>query len=134
MLPLDEDEFSRWFRSAENTLSSAESDHGAGFFNWSCFKSQQAAEFAIKAYLRGIGSSSYGHSISHLLREAGFPSELVDLGKTVDKYYIPTRYTDAWPDGVPEDYYTATESTESMEIAREIIEAVRKKWISLKKG
>lgn len=134
MLPLDEDEFARWFKSAEITLRSAASDHSSGFFNWSCFKSQQAAEFAIKAYLRGIGSPSYGHSISHLLKEAGFSSNLVDLGKVLDKYYIPTRYTDSWSEGVPEDYYTVNESNESMKISRKIIEAVMKKWTLLKKG
>lgn len=133
MLPLDEDEFARWFKSAEITLRSAGSDHGSGFFNWSCFKSQQAAEFAIKAYLRGIGSPSYGHSISHLLKEAGFSSDLVDLGKILDKYYIPTRYTDSWSEGVPEDYYTENESRESIKISSEVIEAVMKRWTSLRK-
>lgn len=133
MVPLDNGEFNRWYNSAEKTLRSAESDHNAMFYNWSCFKSQQASEFAIKAYLRGVGSASYGHSVSHLMLEAGFPNEVVEMAKAVDKNYIPTRYTDAWSEGTPEDYYTERDSIDSISVARKILDAVMKKWTSLKR-
>jgi HEPN domain-containing protein len=35
-------------KQAEATLASAKRDKEAGDFNWSCFKAQQAAEFAVK--------------------------------------------------------------------------------------
>jgi HEPN domain-containing protein len=133
MLPLDFSEFERWFRSAETTLRSAESDHNSSFYQWACFKAQQACEFAVKAYLKGIGSTSYGHSVSHLMAEAGFDKELIDIAKSIDKNYIPTRYADAWAEGLPEEYYTFNDSIESIDIAKEILEAVRKKWTSLSK-
>ncbi|QRF76559.1 HEPN domain protein [Thermoplasmatales archaeon] len=133
MLPLDDQEFERWYSSAEKTLRSALSDHNTAFYNWACFKAQQASEFAVKAYLRGIGSSSYGHSVSHLMMEAGFEKDAVDMAKTIDKYYIPTRYTDAWSDGTPEEYYSYNDSSDSIDIAKKILEAVRKKWMSLRK-
>lgn len=133
MSPLDYQEFERWYSSAEKTLKSAESDHKSAFYNWSCFKSQQASEFAVKAYLRGIGSPSYGNSVSHLMIEAGFEKDIVNMAKAIDKYYIPTRYTDAWSEGTPEEYYSYNDSTDSISIAREILDDVRKKWMSLRK-
>ncbi|MCY0883814.1 MAG: HEPN domain-containing protein [Acidianus infernus] len=33
--------------SAKQTLESARSDLNSGFYNWACFKSQQAAEFTV---------------------------------------------------------------------------------------
>jgi len=56
----DEDAFGRWLRQGEDTLRSAESDLKNGRFNWACFKCQQAAEYATKAALRGLGRSSSG--------------------------------------------------------------------------
>ncbi|MCL4341839.1 MAG: HEPN domain-containing protein [Candidatus Thermoplasmatota archaeon] len=134
MIPLDYSEFERWFRSAEATLRSAESDHNSSFYNWACFKGEQASKFAVKAYLKGMRMTSYGHSVSHLMKEAGFDKELIDLAKYTDKNYIPTRYTDAWAEGIPEEYYGFNDSTSSIEIANEILEAVREKWASLKEG
>ena len=132
MVPLDYSEFERWFSSAESTLRSAESDHNSSFYNWACFKAEQASEFAVKAYLKGIGLTSYGPTVSHLMEKAGFDKELIDLAKSIYKNYIPTRYTDAWAEGIPEEYYGLNDSTDSIEIAKEILEAVREKWTSLK--
>ena len=64
---LDEKEFDRWMSSAERTLISAQGDSKRGDYNWACFKAQQAAEFAVKAILRGLGFPSYGQSIYKLL-------------------------------------------------------------------
>jgi HEPN domain-containing protein len=32
--------------------------------------------------------------------------KVLQEAKTLDKYYIPTRYPNAWSEGAPEDYYT----------------------------
>ena len=130
---LDEDEYARWMSNAKYTLKSAENDKSAEFYNWACFKAQQATEYAVKAYIRGTGSDSFGHSVSLLLNKAGFDKNLVNIAKVLDKYYIPTRYTDAWTEGVPEDYYTLDEENEAIANAGIIIEEVESKWKSLKK-
>ena len=52
---LDEEEYNRWMKNAQTTLRSAINDKSSQFYNWACFKAQQAAEYAVKAYLRGIG-------------------------------------------------------------------------------
>jgi len=67
------------------------------------------------------------------MAEAGFDKELIDIAKSIDKNYIPTRYAYAWSEGLPEEYYTFNDSIESIDIAKEILEAVGKKWTSLSK-
>jgi len=79
-------------------LESAHGDLDRGDYNWACFKAQQAAEAAIKALLHGLGMPAYGHSISRLLtgiksKEVPVPEDVIEYAKTLDKYYVPTRYS-----------------------------------------
>ncbi|KAA8922166.1 HEPN domain-containing protein [Thermoplasma sp.] len=129
---LDEDEFNRWLKNARYTLKSARADVNAGFYSWACFKAQQAAEFAVKAYLRGIGEDSFGHSVSLLLKKANFDESLINIAKKIDRYYIPTRYTDAWSDGSPEDYYSSDDAEEAISSAESIISEVENRWKSFR--
>ena len=101
---LDREEFNRWMQNAKYTVKSADNDKASGFYNWACFKAQQAAEYAIKAYLRDTGKDSFGHSVSLLLKKVNFDDKIINTAKLIDRYYIPTRYTDAWAEGIPEDY------------------------------
>ena len=134
---LDEDEFKRWFNTALGTVRSAEGDLERGDYNWACFKAHQSAEFAVKGLLRGLGLSAYGHSVSALLAAA--PSELkapnlLHKAKTLDKYYVPTRYPNAWAEGSPADYYTSEDASQAIEYAKSIIGWVEEVWRSLKQG
>ena len=54
-------------RDVKKTLLSAEGDLGRGDYNWACFKAHQAAGYAVKALLHGLGLTPKGHSISLLL-------------------------------------------------------------------
>ena len=74
-----------------------------GFYNWACFKAQQAAWLALKAIVRAPGLPGHGHSLPSLWREAvehcrDF-AELRNCTVTLNQYYIPPRYPDAWPGG-----------------------------------
>lgn len=135
---LDEAEYSRWMRSSRNTLGSAGGDSEREDYNWACFKTHQAAEFAVKALLHGVGMPAYGHSVSRLLAEASRGSEIsedvVQAAKTLDKYYVPTRYPNAWVEGTPEDYYTERDAEEAIKSAEVIIGFVESSWSSLKRG
>jgi len=95
---LDGSEFSRWINMVKKTIDSSRGDLERGDYNWACFKAQQSAEFAVKALLHGLGLEAYGHSISSLLlklpRELS-PSIIMQEAKTLDKYYVPTRYPNA---------------------------------------
>ncbi len=129
---LDEEEFNRWMKNAKNTLRSAENDKSSQFYNWACFKAQQAAEYAIKAYLNGIGKAYFWNSIYFLMKDLDFNQGTIDLARKIDKYYIPTRYTDVWSEGTPEDYYTMEDADEAILSSSSIIDAVEEKWKSLK--
>ena len=129
---LDEDEFNRWQAHARSTLRSAYIDKSSGFYNWACSKAQQSAEYSANAFLRGIGFDSFDHSVSMLLKKGGFSEDSIKLAKKIDKYYIPTRYTDAWSEGLPEDYYTIEEAEDAMECSEKVISEVDDKWKSLK--
>ncbi len=131
---LDEEEFKRWQKHARSTLSSAYIDKSSGFYNWACFKAQQSAEYSAKAFLSGIGFDSFGQSVSMLLKKGGFSEDSIKLAKKIDKYYIPTRYTDAWSEGLPEDYYTIEEAEDALECSEKVISDVDDKWKSLKDG
>ena len=96
----DRDEFDRWLKQARHTLSSAERDLQAGDYAWSCFKSQQAGEYAAKAVLRGYGRLAAGNSILRLLEDMKKGGLRVDAtcvahARLLDRHYIPSRYPDA---------------------------------------
>ena len=129
---LDESEYNRWQSHAKSTLRSAQIDKSSGFYNWACFKAQQAAEYMAKALLRGMGIESYGHSVSQLLKNAEFNEKVLNLAKKIDKYYIPTRYTDAWSEGLPEDYYTLEDAEDAIMCAESVMIEVEERWKSLK--
>ena len=128
----DNDEYDRWMKHAERTLESAISDSSSGFYSWACFKAQQASEFSVEAYLRGVGMNTSGHAVSLLLQNAGFDKNVINTAMIVDKYYIPTRYADAWSEGIPDDYYNNNDSERAIEAAESIIEEVKLKLKSLK--
>ncbi len=135
---LDEEEFSRWMVSAKKTLESALGDLERGDYNWACFKAQQACEMAVKALMHGLGLPAYGHSASKLLvrlssKKVSIPKNLIDQAKTLDKYYIPTRYPNAWSEGAPHEYYTESEGREAIKYAERIIEWVEDLWRSLRR-
>lgn len=107
-----------------------------GDYSWSCFKSHQAAEYAVKALLHGVGETTHGHSISNLITKisaANF-SEVLEEAKALDKFYVPTRYPDAWSEGVPVDYYTERDATEALMWAEKILGWVVRVWKSLGGG
>lgn len=130
-LPLyDKEEYERWMRQAEATLSSAKRDMEAGDYNWSCFKAQQAAEFAVKGLLYGIGFSPVGHSILKLLGEIENRGinveELKECARALDRHYIPTRCANAHVEGAPYEFYDPVTAEKATECATYIIQFVKK--------
>ncbi|MGQ9642159.1 MAG: HEPN domain-containing protein, partial [Candidatus Bathycorpusculaceae bacterium] len=86
----------------------------------------------------GCGLPSYGHSLSRLLTSVeedlgSIEHEIVEAAKTLDKYYIPTRYPNAWVEGSPEEYYTKMDAEAAIKSAEQIISWVEERWKLLKK-
>lgn len=129
--PLDCTEYSRWFRHAEYTLRAVETDLSAGNYSWSCFKAQQAAEFAIKALLRALGRPAFGHNLVALSSEladycGGLDTRLRFCIGYLDKMYTSSRYPDAFVEGAPYERYTREEAVEAGECARLVLEWVKR--------
>jgi HEPN domain-containing protein len=125
-------EFSRWLAMARRTLESAARDVEGGDYNWACFKAHQAAEFAVKGLLYGAGRPARGRSVSKLLEAAKdlveVPGGLVELGKLLDKFHIPTRYVDAWSEGAPYEYFTRGDAESALRAAGEVVSFVEGLW------
>jgi HEPN domain-containing protein len=127
----DCEEASRWMRQARYTIASLGADMNAGFHAWACFKAHQAAEFALKALLRGAGVESFGHDLLDLWSKASrlceALSELRHCITLLNKMYIPPRYPDAWAGGAaPFESYTERDSEEALDCASRIYGAVER--------
>ena len=131
MAALDVEEYRRWYGQGEHTLASAERDASAADYGWACFKAQQAGEYMVKALLRAVGDPAVGHSLVKLLetleRRAGIPipDDLQRLARTLDRHYIPPRYPDAYPSGMPYEFYDAPTADEAIRAAKRLAEFVR---------
>ncbi len=126
----DFSEYDRWMKQAFYTLSLIDSDISSGGYSWACFKAQQAAEYALKALLRGLGRPAFGHSVRKFMEElvevcGEVPSDVIECAIMLDKMYIPTRYPDAFPEGSPYEYYTKNDAESAKRCAEKIIEWVR---------
>jgi HEPN domain-containing protein len=129
MQPKHLEEAKRWLAEAANDLRAAEAMVAANHMNWACFLAQQAAERAAKGFLYGQGvDDPWGHSVADLLRDAatydGSLARLRSIGGLLDKFYIPTRYPNGLPGGLPSEAYNEAEARQAMSWASEIIEAV----------
>lgn len=81
----------------------------------------------MKALHLALGQEGRGHIVARLLRELPMevPSELVDMGRVLDNFYIPTRYAHGHPEGPPFEHYGQVQSAEAIRCASAILELVR---------
>ena len=127
-----EGEAVRWFLQAEDDFRFVEWLRQEGtFFDKGCFVAQQAAEKALKACLYAAGErhvlthSSYEIAERLSRREGAFLS-ILDEAKRLDRYYIPTRYPNGLPGGVPFQVYSASDLQEACQDLRRVMEVSRK--------
>ncbi len=117
-----------WFEQGVRDLQQAEDSRRAGRHEWACFAAQQAAEKAVKALHLSLGQEAHGHVIARLLRELPatvlVPDDLVEEGRVLDGFYIPSRYPNSHPEGAPFEHFGTLHSEEAIRYAREIIEFV----------
>ncbi len=82
---------------------------------------------ALKALCMHKGFEPWGHSLLALLqslKQAGLdiPREVERCAKSLDLYYIPTRYPNGLPAGKPSDYYTEEEAREAIDACNNILQ------------
>jgi len=128
-MSFDNIEYDRWMNQAKNTLEGAKKDLESKQFNWSCFKSHQAAEFSLKAILYGFGATPFGHSISKLMNSLAQMknidiSSVLSSGNILDRHYIPSRYANSFSSGSPFEYYDSPAASEAIDCAETIINFV----------
>lgn len=89
-----------WLNQAKRDFEAAKKQEEHGFYEWACFIYQQAAEKAIKGVYQKLGGEAWGHSINELLKgikeKVKIDEDLIEKGKTLDKFYIPARYPIIW--------------------------------------
>jgi len=122
-------EYGRWMKQAELDLGDAEYSERGGRYHLACFLSQQAAEKALKAYLYLQGNEVvWGHSVAELIDDSSESDEAFSLlrekGAFLDRLYIPTRYPNGLPGGIPSESFSEKDAVEAMEAAKEIIATV----------
>lgn len=118
-----------WLLQAERDLEQAEASQAESRHEWACFAAHQSGEKAVKALHLHSGQEAWGHVIARLLQDLplAVPGDLVEKGKVLDNYYIPTRYANGHPDGAPFEHYGRLQSEEALRYAREILDFVRPK-------
>jgi len=118
-----------WFNQAERDFEQAGDSQRAGRHEWACFASHQAAEKAVKALHLHLKQEAWGHVVAQLLVqlpvELGVSQDLIEEGRVLDNYYIPTRYPNGHPSGSPFEHYGTIQSNQAIDYASKIIEFAR---------
>jgi HEPN domain-containing protein len=127
MKPNPRAEAGRWLAQARSELAFARVGLREGFYAQACFHCQQSAEMALKAlhYLAGA-RLVIGHSLVELLAPlaAQDPSlaSLRPAAARLDQLYIPTRYPNGLPGGVPAEVFSGEQAAEAIAQAAQFIE------------
>jgi len=130
MQPDFKKESARWLEQAQKDFADAGFLKDNKRYNVACFLYQQSAEKAVKAFLYAQELEDvWGHSVAELCQEArkynkGF-SSLVKDAYLLDKFYIPTRYPNGLPGGIPSDAFTDKDALGAHAACAGIIEFVR---------
>jgi HEPN domain-containing protein len=118
-----------WFKQAVRDLEQAEASRQAGRHEWACFAAQQAAEKAVKALHLSSKQEAWGHVVARLLQELppqmAVSQDLVEKGRVLDNFYVPTRYANGHPSGAPFEHYGPLQSEMAVRYAGEIVEFTR---------
>lgn len=126
--PLDEGR--RWLRQAQADLYWARHLAEQGAYHLACFLAQQVTEKALKGFLYAQGEEVVlGHSVERLSAAAAAydPAfqERARPWRVLDGYYIPTRYPNSLPDGIPADIYTQEAAEDAVNLAGQAVD-----WIT----
>lgn len=118
-----------WLKQGFRDLEQARDSRRDGRHEWACFAAHQASEKAIKALHLHLGQEAWGHIIAKLLielpAEVSTGEELVEKGRVLDNFYVPTRYPNGHSAGAPFEHYGPLQSEEAIQYACEIIEFIR---------
>jgi HEPN domain-containing protein len=81
----------------------------------------------LKALHLALGQGAWGHVVARLLSElpVAVEPELIERGRILDNFYLPTRDANGHPEGPPFEHYGPLHSEDAIRHARAILEFVR---------
>ena len=98
-----------WFNEARAEQRAARDLFRGEHWSWCCFTCQQATEKALKAVCEYYRTPQYGHNLNQLLQtvetHAAIQASIPAACARLNRYYIPTRYPDAFSQGAPADQF-----------------------------
>lgn len=127
MKPRPQAEARRWLAQARSEIAFARVGLREGFYAQACFHCQQSAVMALKT-LHYLGGARLviGHSLVELLAPlTDAHPDLVSLRSVaarLDQLYIPTRYPNGLPGGVPAEVFSREQASEAIDEAARVID------------
>lgn len=120
-------EVEEWWRQAVKDLDSAQKNLNIEEYHLTAFLCQQSVEKALKAlYIHKLKESPGAtHSLIFLGRKVDIPPEYYNALRRLSPDFVITRYPNA-AQAVPYELYDEKIATERIEIAKKVIEWVKK--------
>lgn len=120
------DEGQRWLDQAREDLKWARHLAEQGGYHIACFLAQQVAEKALKAFLYAQGEELViGHSVARLCSAAAAAEPAFDehcrSWAVLDAFYIPTRYPNGLPGGIPAEAYPQETAESAVALATQVV-------------
>lgn len=114
-----------WLEQARGEFKAARDLYSTGNHAWCCFACQQAAEKALKALLEHFGTPAVGHNLLALIAEVEkhveVPDDVKRACRILNRYYISTRYPNAFPSGAPIHMFDEEDSRQALELAVRVL-------------
>lgn len=115
-----------WLKEAQAELSAARDLYKGGHWSWCCFTCHQAAEKALKAICEHFRIPQFGHNLNFLLQAVesyvNVSDQLRRACAHLNRYYIPTRYPNAFDRGAPVDQFFEEDAREALKEAEEVVD------------
>jgi len=119
----------RWIEQAKEDLTSAKILLDAKRYYLVCFLAQQIAEKALKSVIYfNKEDLVLGHSVRKLVEWANkFDNRFEDLINKIsilDSYYIPTRYPNGLPEGIPAEIFNQDAAESAFKLAESTVKII----------
>jgi len=119
-----------WLDQAKGDLKAAKDLCNTGNYSWSYFASQQSAEKSLKAILESLAIPTIGHNLLLLVltisEKIEVPDGIRSACKRLNRFYIPTRYPNAFPSGAPVQMYDIDDAIQAIKDAEEVFNFAKK--------
>lgn len=84
------------------------------------------AEKSLKSVYQKLSAEVWRYSVKRLLdglkETTKVSEELIEKGKILDKFYIPSRYPNGWAEGIPSDYITKEDAINAISNSEKILQ------------